>query len=51
MREIKFRGKKKSDNTWIIGDLNHINGKVYVFDRETALNSTDDYEVHPETVG
>jgi uncharacterized phage protein (TIGR01671 family) len=53
-RTIKFKGIKKSDKKWIIGDLNHIDGKVYILDRQTDgdnMNSPDDYEVIPETVG
>ena len=52
MREIKFKGVKKSDGKWIIGDLNHIEGKVFIFNRtDEGLNSPDDYEVDPNTVG
>ena len=54
MREIKFRGKKKSDKKWINGDLNHLNDKIFIFNREDDednLNSPDDYEVIPETIG
>jgi len=53
MREIKFRGKRKSGSEWIVGDLNYINGLTYIFDRSASapLNSTDWYEVDPETVG
>src|SRR5690606_14767747 len=38
---------------WIYGDLNHIDDKVYIFDRDPNgdLNSPDWYEVDPETVG
>jgi uncharacterized phage protein (TIGR01671 family) len=51
MEEIKFRGLKKSDKKWVIGDLNHIYGKVFIFPRQSdELNSPDDYEVIPETV-
>lgn len=53
MREIKFRGKRKGGNEWLIGDLNHIDGKTYIFDRSqnAPLNSSDWFEVDPKTVG
>lgn len=59
-REIKFRGRRKGGTEWIVGDLNHINGGTFIFPREEfgkeqfesyPLNSTDWYEVDPETVG
>lgn len=53
-REILFRGKRKdAPHQWIAGDLNHIDGNVYIFDRDpnSDLNSPDWYEVNPETVG
>lgn len=50
MREIKFRGLKKSDNTWIVGDLHRVNGIPFIQNDE-CHNSPDDYEVIPETVG
>jgi hypothetical protein len=52
-REIKFRGKRINSNEWIIGDLNHIEGQVYIFPRtdDTPLNSPDWFEVIPESVG
>jgi uncharacterized phage protein (TIGR01671 family) len=49
--DIKFRGIKKSDGEMIYGDFNYFDGKVYIFNREGSFNSTDDYEVIPETVG
>lgn len=53
-REILFRGKTKSKNSkWIYGDLNNVFCGVFIFDRvdESELNSPDNYEVIPETVG
>lgn len=50
--EIEFRGKRKNGNEWLIGDLNHIDGLVFIFPRNTTdSNSPDYYEVVPETVG
>jgi uncharacterized phage protein (TIGR01671 family) len=49
--DIKFRGIKKSDGEMIYGDFNYFDGKIYIFNREGSFNSTDDYEVIPETVG
>ncbi len=54
MREIKFRGKKKSDGNWIVGNYNLIDNRAYIFNHDPNgdnLNSPDDYEVIPETVG
>jgi len=53
-REIKFRGKRVgAPHEWLIGDLNHIDGKVLIFQRteNTPYNSPDWFEVIPETVG
>ena len=51
-REIKFRGKQKFGTEWITGDINHIDGEVFIFDRSenAPLNSPDWFEVSPETV-
>lgn len=51
--EILFRGWSKGGKQWVNGDLNHIDGKVYVFDRSenAPLNSPDWFEVEPESVG
>jgi uncharacterized phage protein (TIGR01671 family) len=49
--DIKFRGIKKSDGEMIYGDFNYFDGKVYIFNREDSFNSTDDYEVIPESLG
>lgn len=53
MRTIKFRGRRKNGTEWLYGDLNHIQGAVYIFPRDTdaPLNSPDWFEVEPETVG
>jgi uncharacterized phage protein (TIGR01671 family) len=53
MRNYIFRGKRKGGKEWLIGDLNRIEGKVYVFERgESAhLHSPDWFEVIPESVG
>ena len=54
MREIKFRGKRKGEpNEWVFGDLNHIDGSIYIFPRDVneIVHSADFYEVIPETVG
>ena len=51
-REILFRGLRVNGQGWIYGDLNHIDGKTYIFTRDGLhLDSTDSYEVNPETVG
>lgn len=52
-REIKFRGKRTDGNELLIGDLNHIDGAVFIFPRtdDTPNNSPDWFEVIPETVG
>ena len=52
-REILFRGIRKGTNEFLFGDLNHIDGGVYIFPRseDGDLNSPDFYEVVPETVG
>lgn len=52
-REIKFRGKRVGGEGWLYGDLNHIDGKVYIFDRSdnAPTNSPDWFEVSAETVG
>ena len=53
MRQIMFRGKRVEGDEWIYGDLNHINGQVFVFDRSESapLNSPDWFQVIPETIG
>jgi uncharacterized phage protein (TIGR01671 family) len=51
-REILFRGLRVNGQGWIYGDLNHIDGKTYIFTRDGLhLDSTDSYEVSPKTVG
>jgi hypothetical protein len=51
-REILFKGITKSSKEWISGDLNHIEGSVFIFPRaeDFPLNSPDWFEVIPETV-
>ena len=49
MREIKFRGKTGAGQ-WIVGDLLHRDGDVYIFP-EDANDSIDRYKVDPESVG
>lgn len=52
MLNVKFRGKRKRGDEWIIGDLNHIQGGVFIFPRVSApLNSTDWFEVEPSSIG
>jgi len=53
MRKYLFRGKRKEGNEWLYGDLNQIEGKVYIFERGVAadLHSPDWFEVIPESVG
>jgi uncharacterized phage protein (TIGR01671 family) len=53
MREIKFKGKRKNGPEILIGDLNNIHGQIFIFSRgeDTPCNSTDWFEVDPETVG
>ena len=51
MREILFRGKQASGNSWIHGNLAVLPNKdTYIFPND-GLNSFDNYEVIPETVG
>lgn len=49
MRTIKFRGKRK-DGKWLYGDLLHRDGEIYILP-EDAVDSMNNYEVLPETVG
>lgn len=49
---ITFRGFRKDGKGQLIGDLNHIDGKVYVFPRDgSSVDSYDAYEIHPESLG
>lgn len=55
MREIKFRGKRKSDGKWLYGSLliscfnDNKNSKYYI--TSFLGNYTFEYEVIPETIG
>jgi len=50
--QVKFRGKRKGGNEWLIGDLNHVNGGTYIIPTEDApLNSPDWFEVEPSSIG
>ncbi|MCX6222452.1 MAG: YopX family protein [Bacteroidia bacterium] len=53
MREIKFRGRQKGgEKKWLTGDLTKINGEYYIWpESEDSLDSPDNYEVDPETIG
>jgi len=48
MRTIQFKGVKKNGTEVFIGDLNHINGGLFIFSDDR--NSPDHYEVDPLTV-
>lgn len=52
MRRILFRGKRKSDGQWVIGDLNRytILGKVNICKVEDNLSTTV-HEIDPRTIG
>ena len=47
MRTIKFRGKRKDNGEWMIGDLSQIIDSICMF----PLNENGIQEVNPETVG
>lgn len=49
-RTILFRGKKK-DGEWLVGDLNQMDGGVYIFDRRRGEDNPDFFEVLPNTIG
>lgn len=51
--QVKFRGKRAGGDEWLIGDLNHIFGKVFIYPREedAPLNSPDWFEVEPSSIG
>lgn len=48
-REIKFRGKTRGGK-WLYGDLIHRDNRIYIVP-EDGLDSFDNYEIVPETVG
>lgn len=52
MRRILFRGKRKSDGQWVIGDLSRytILGKVNICKVEDNLSTTV-HEIDPRTIG
>lgn len=50
MIDIEFRGLSTTKNHWLYGNYNNINDKCYIFPHN-ALDSFDDYEVDPATVG
>ncbi len=52
MRRILFRGKRKSDGQWVIGDLSRytILGKVNICKIEDNLSTTV-HEIDPRTIG
>jgi hypothetical protein len=53
MRDIRFRGKRKSDGMWVFGSLvkrkctEDLGGAFYLITDEYGIND----EVRPETVG
>lgn len=50
--QVKFRGKRKRGSEWLIGDLIHTDGNVFIFPHENApFNSPDWFEVEPSSVG
>lgn len=59
MREITFRGKRKSTDEWLYGFLLRHGDRVYILTHDNlkdGINAWDDLEVHlpeviPETVG
>lgn len=54
MREILFRGKRKSNGDWVHGDLSyHKDGRVFIrcWDRLEFDPAYNAYEVNPKTVG
>lgn len=52
-REIKFRGKRKTDREWLYGYYFVNRGLHFIVtdDLAPAGNTFHDYEVYPETVG
>lgn len=51
--QVKFRGKRKEGDEWLIGDLNQIDGEVFILPRQedAPFNSPDWYEVEPSSIG
>lgn len=52
-REIKFRGKRKTDGEWLYGYYFVNRGQHFIVTDDLALagNTFKDYEIDPETVG
>lgn len=50
MREILFRGKKKSDKKWIYGNLLQTDNITYVIQNYALFDGIGKYEIDPETV-
>lgn len=54
MREIKFRGLKKFGDNWVYGNLCIQDNGCFIYPQDSSsegLNSPDEYEVNPDTVG
>ena len=50
MREIKFRGKRIDNGTWVVGYLVYVTGKPHIIPNP-VLGGWHKYCVDPETVG
>ena len=50
MREIKFRGKRIDNGTWVVGYLVYVTGKPHII-HNPVLGGWHKYCVDPETVG